>query len=91
MSVYHHYLFHTTRPTVLEGISANISGKQILIVEDMLHTGATVDVAIEYLRRVNVSQIKTASLGYVSERRPDFSALPSGNYCFPWSKDYNKS
>ena len=91
MSIYHHYLFQTTKPTVSKGISANISGKRVLIVEDMVHTGATIDIAVEYLKMANVSQIKTASLGYVSERRPDFLALPSGNYCFPWSKDYNKS
>ena len=91
MSIYHHYLFQTTKPTVSKGISADISGKRVLIVEDMVHTGATIDIAVEYLKMANVSQIKTASLGYVSERRLDFSALPSGNYCFPWSKDYNKS
>ena len=89
MSVYHHYLFQTTKPTISKGISVDISGKRVLIVEDMVHTGATIDVAIKYLSMANVSQIKTVSLGFAAERRADFSVLPLGNYCFPWSKDFN--
>lgn len=88
MSLYHHFLFHTTKPTISKGIDADISGKNILIVDDVFHTGATIDVAIEYLKTTSVSQIKTAALSYVSKRRPDFSVLPIGNYSFPWSKDF---
>lgn len=88
MSAYHHFLFHTIKPTVSEGINVNISGKKVLIIDDSFHTGATIDVAIDYLRKASVSEIKTASLAYVSKRKPDFSVLPIGNYSFPWSKDF---
>ena len=88
MSLYHHFLFHTTKPTIFKEIEMDISGKNILIVDDVFHTGATIDVAIEYLKTIAVSQIKTAALSHVSKRRPDFSVLPVGNYSFPWSKDF---
>jgi len=68
-----------------------VSGKKILVVDDTIHTGATVDVVVKYLKQINVLEIKIASLAYVSKRKPDFSVLPSGNYCFPWSSDYNNS
>ncbi len=88
LSLYHHFLFQTTKPTISVGVDTGISDKKILIVDDALHTGATIDVAVEYLRKARASEIKTASLGYVSTRKPDFSALPRGNYSFPWSRDY---
>ncbi len=91
MSIYHHFLFHTVKPVVSVGGDIGVFGKKVLIVDDTIHTGATVDVAINYLRQANVLEIKTASLAYVSERKPDFSVLPSGNYSFPWSKDYDNS
>lgn len=46
MSGYHHFLFHTTKPQISDGISVDISGKKVLIVDDSLHTGATIDVAV---------------------------------------------
>lgn len=88
MSAYHHFLFHTTKPTISEGINIDISDRNVLIVDDSFHTGATIDVAVDYLKRAFVSEIKTATLAYVSKRRPDFSILPIGNYSFPWSKDF---
>jgi hypoxanthine phosphoribosyltransferase len=88
MSIYHHFLFQTTKPTVSVNITADISGKKVLIVDDFLHTRATVEVAVEYLRKAGVSEAKVATLSYVSTKKPDFSALPRGNYSFPWSRDY---
>lgn len=88
MSAYHHYLFYTTKPTISKGVEIDISNKKVLIIDDSFHTGATVDVAIDYLVKASVSEIKTATLAYVSKRKPDFSVLPVGNYSFPWSKDF---
>ncbi len=89
MGVYHHFLFHTTPPKILEGIKYDISDKSVLIVDDSLHTGATLDVAIPYLQGKKVRNIKIATLAYVADRKPDFSPLDKGNYSFPWSKDFD--
>lgn len=90
MSLYHHYLFQTVKPVLSVDVKIDISGKKILIVDDSLHTGATIDVTIDYLKQADVSEIQIATLAYVSKRKPDFSVLPSGNYSFPWSRDYVK-
>jgi hypoxanthine phosphoribosyltransferase len=87
-SFYHHYLFRTTAPTVSTEIKISIIGKKILIIDDTIHTGATIDAALHYLRNKGGVDIKIASLAYVAKRKPDFSVLSIGNYCFPWSKDF---
>lgn len=89
MNAYHHFLFQTTRPVVSVNTDIDVSGKKVLVVDDTVHTGATVDVVVNYLRQARVLEVKVASLAYVSERKPDFYVLPPGNYSFPWSKDYN--
>lgn len=88
MSIYHHFLFQTVEPTVFARSDIDVSGKKVLIIDDTIHTGATIDVAVNLLKHARVSEIKIASLTYVSERKPDFSVLPPGNYSFPWSRDY---
>ena len=88
MSLYHHYLFQTTMPTISVTSEIDVSGKKVLIVDDSVHTGKTIDVAIDYLKGLCISDVKIAALTYVSKRRPDFSILRTGNYSFPWSKDY---
>ncbi len=88
MSIYHHFLFHTTKPKISKKLTINISNKKVLIVDDSFHTGSTIDIAINYLTKYSVSEIKTATLTHVSSRKPDFSILPQGNYCFPWSMDF---
>lgn len=89
MSVYHHYLFRLTKPVISVDINTDISGKNILVVDDSIHTGATIDVVTDHLRRAGAHRIVTASLTYVSENKPDYSVIAPGNYSFPWSKDYN--
>ena len=88
LSFYHHYLFRTTKPEVFSEIKIDVRSKKILIIDDTIHTGATIDAALYYLRHVGCMDIKVASLAYVSKIKPDFSVLPIGNYCFPWSKDF---
>jgi len=87
-SFYHHYLFRTRKPEVSTEVEIDLSGKKILIIDDSIHTGATIDTALNYLGNRNSVDIKIASFAYVSKRKPDFSVLPVGNYCFPWSKDF---
>lgn len=88
MSAYHHFLFQITKPVIMKGIDAPVFAEKILIVDDAFHTGATADIATAYLLGKGAGEIKIAALAYVTKRMPDFSILPKGNYCFPWSKDY---
>jgi hypoxanthine phosphoribosyltransferase len=89
MSIKHHYLFHTTKPKMISGIDENITGKKILIVDDAVHTGSTLNTANKYLlKEKGVSCVKVATLSYVSIKKPNYNILKKGNYCFPWSKDF---
>lgn len=90
MSFYHHLLFQTTKPVLSVGSSIDVSGRKVVIIDDVMHTGATIDVAVSYLEQAHVSEIKIATLAFISVRKPDFFALPSGNYSFPWSRDYRR-
>jgi hypoxanthine phosphoribosyltransferase len=89
MSLYHHFLFRTVKPALSEDIDVSFSDKTVLVVDDTIHTGATIDVIDAYLKRAGALDVKVAALSYVSNRWPDFYALPRGNYSFPWSRDYN--
>jgi len=89
MSLYHHFLFQTVKPTLSEDIDIIFSDKKVLVVDDTVHTGATFNVINAYLKRAGALDVKVAALSYVFNRQPDFYALPRGNYSFPWSRDYN--
>jgi hypoxanthine phosphoribosyltransferase len=88
MSAYHHFLFHTIKPTVQNDLDKSVAGMKVLIVDDSLHTGATIDIARAYLQAAGAAETRIACLAYVSHRKPDFVALVQGNYSFPWSKDF---
>ena len=88
ISFYHHYLFRTVTPYVLKVSEVNFSEKNILIVDDSIHTGATLNVAVRYLLEHGASSIRSASLTHIEEIKPDFTILPQGNYSFPWSVDH---
>lgn len=89
MSIYHHFLFQTIKPVISTKTDVAFSGKKVLIVDDSLHTGATVDIATQYLIKSGAVEIRIASITYVANRKPNFFVLPKGNYSFPWSRDYS--
>jgi hypoxanthine phosphoribosyltransferase len=85
---YNHYLFHSTNPSILVKLNSCVKGMRILVVDDAIHTGATIDLALEYLDSLGASEVRVAALSYVANRRAEFSALPRGNYSYPWSEDF---
>ena len=88
ISFYHHYLFRTVTPYVSKVSEVDFAGKNILIVDDSIHTGATLNVAVRYLCEHGANAIKSASLSHIEEIKPDFTILPQGNYSFPWTVDH---
>ena len=71
---------------VMSEIVENISGKKILLVEDMLETGKSLEIAKKYLEDKG-AQVKTACLYTMpqSEMKPDY-VLKEVNEVqkFPW-------
>lgn len=86
IQAYHGILFLTKKPCLLEKFEKNVENKKILIVDDTVHTGKTLKVAINYLKDFNPSQIKTTSLNYIRNSKPDFF-LSKERLKFPWSKN----
>ena len=87
-SLYDHYLFNSRPPILISGIESDIRMKRVLVVDDAVHSGATMDLVVAYLRRMGATDVRFAALSHVFQRKADFSILPKGNYCYPWSEDY---
>lgn len=73
-----------TDPKLFAGLTADVKGKNILLVDDAVHTGKTLDVARSYLATLEPSAIKTAALFYAGNVAPDYG-LGAGERKYPWS------
>ncbi len=61
---------------ITDGLSSSISGKRVLLVDDIADTGTTLKRAIAYIQEFNPATITTATLFYKphSSVQPDFFA-----------------
>lgn len=65
-------------PKLLEPISFDFKGKKILLVEDRIKTGATVNLALELLKEAKT--IKTLAVN----GEADYSLYDESCFRFPW-------
>ena len=65
-------------PKLLEPINFDIKGKKILLVEDRIKTGATVNLALELLKEAKT--IKTLAVN----GEADYSLYDESCFRFPW-------
>lgn len=86
VKLYQGYLFMSTQPTILQEGDFNCDGKNILLVDDMVHTGKTIQIAKENLLGRGAKQVKSAAINYVNGALPDYF-LMKGRIKFPWSKN----
>ncbi len=70
-------------PTLTESA---LKGKNVLLVDDAVHSGKTFFVAIEYLQSIGVGCIKTATVSNVFDNPVVDYYCYSGMYFFPWSR-----
>ncbi len=88
---------------VTQDFEEDLSGKKVLLVEDIADTGKSFKVAIEHIKRKNKpAEIKTAALQYASDTssyRPDYYAekfeKKTGDgkriwVTYPWTKEEDK-
>lgn len=73
-----------SEPKLIKGTSRNIVDKNVLLVDDVAHTGKTFMVANDYINSLQPTQIKTAVLFYVEDVKPDYY-LGQGEYQYPWA------
>ncbi len=71
-------------------LSVDLTGKKILLVDDLTDTGESIELSIEHIKRLNPERIKTATLLHNMRSRfePDFYAERRKEWrwiIFPWN------
>jgi uncharacterized protein len=76
-----------SEPTLNQPLTANLAGKNVLLVDDIADTGETLKLAQTHLQTQGANQIKTATLYHKpqSTTTPDFYEKQTSNWIvFPW-------
>jgi uncharacterized protein len=76
------------RPEVFSQVPTEVSGKRVLIVDEIATSGETLRLALAAVRGVGPAEVKTAT-SFVRPRgyRPDFHALETAaTIIFPWDR-----
>lgn len=70
-------------------LNFNLKGKKVLVVDDITDTGESMRVTVEYLRTLNPSEIRTASLQHLTcaKFKADYvgEVMPWKWVVFPWN------
>ena len=77
------------RPIVTQPIGEDISGKRVLVVDDVSDTGKSLKVAMEHMLEKGAAGVKTATIYFKphSTFKPDFFADSTANWIiFPWER-----
>ena len=76
-------------PRITQELTADLSGKKILLVDDVADTGRSLIVAKEYLKRKGAELVKVATIHYKpnSEFKPDFFVMTASSWiAYPWER-----
>ncbi|MBD6955558.1 MAG: phosphoribosyltransferase [Aciduliprofundum sp.] len=77
---------------ITQTLPINISGKRVLVVDDITDTGQSLSLAVEHVRGMGPSELRSATLLHIlhSKYRPDYYAdeVPEDKwtwFIFPWN------
>jgi len=81
---------HKEEATIPYKTPFRLEGKRVLVVDDIVDTGKSMSVSVEYLRQFNPSTLKTAVMQYIltSEHKPDYYAVKVEGwtwFVYPWN------
>lgn len=74
-------------PALTQGVSAGVSGKKALVVDDVADTGKSLQLAKEHLLRQGAAEVRIATLYYkpFSATEPDYYEKETRRWVvFPW-------
>ena len=74
-------------PVLTQGVSADVTGKKVLLVDDIADTGESLRVAMEHLQQQRVAEVRVATVYRkpLSVVTPDFYEKETGRWVvFPW-------
>lgn len=77
-------VFLKTNPELIKKVDFNFENKKVLIVDDVVHTGKTLNIAKNYIFSKKPLEVKTAVLFYVNQCFSDYY-LEKGECEYPWS------
>jgi hypoxanthine phosphoribosyltransferase len=75
------------KPTLTQGVSVNVAGKKVLIVDEVADTGGSLKLVREHVLEQGASEVKVATLYYkpCSEFKPDYYEKETDRWIvFPW-------
>lgn len=78
-------MFLLSSPKIRESLKIP-EGKNILLVDDMAHTGKTIRVSVKYINKKFPKSIKTAVISNKNNSQVDYF-VNNLEIIFPWSKD----
>jgi hypoxanthine phosphoribosyltransferase len=75
------------RPIITQPLTADVKGKNVLVVDDVVDSGRTLEIVTEQVRLRGARSVRTAVLFYKPKSiiRPDFFAQETSEWVvFPW-------
>jgi hypoxanthine phosphoribosyltransferase len=76
------------RPVVIAGPPRIVAGRDVLIVDETCDTGATMKLALNAVRELKPTSVKTAVSFRTGPFQPDFYALQTENFIIlPWDRE----
>jgi len=81
---------HKDEATIPYEFPLPVEGKKVLVVDDIVDTGKSMEVSVGYLRRFKPSTLKTAVMQYItsSQHVPDYYAVKVEGwtwFIYPWN------
>jgi len=77
------------KPIIAQGFSQKITGKKILVIDEVLDTGATMKAVVRYLQKKKPAELKVAVLHSKpwAKFKPDFEVQSTDRWVvYPWGK-----
>lgn len=77
------------KPVIAQGFSQKIAGKKVLVIDEILDTGATMKAVVAYLKKKNPAQLKVAVIHSKpwAKFKPDYEVKSTDKWVvYPWGK-----
>jgi hypoxanthine phosphoribosyltransferase len=74
-------------PALKQALTAQVSGKKVLLVDDIADTGKSLQLALRHLKEQGAQEVKAATIYYKPQSafKPDFFENQTSNWViFPW-------
>lgn len=80
-------------PKITQPLNVDVKGKKVLVVDDIVDTGMSMQVALDHVKRMGAKEVRIAVINYKlsSAIKPDYYAeKASGWIVYPWMKEETK-